>query len=193
MGMSSGSLCRSSRVLRPGSKKAGVWLNFGELTCNEDWQPEIYISPMRHFLWSLVVILTRWSIATAQIPETLEETVASFRTKAEKGDAVAQFMLGACFLTGFGIPKDDTEAVKWLTKASEQGFADAQFTLSGVYADGIVVQKDMVEAYKWILLAHAQGCRKASEEMTKIERVLTAQQRVEGQRRAREFKPVKAK
>ena len=45
-----------------------------------------------------------------------------WKKAAEQGDALAQTMLGSIYANGdFGVPKDDTEAVKWWRKAAEQG------------------------------------------------------------------------
>ena len=54
------------------------------------------------------------------------------------------------------------------------------------------VAKNYAEAYKWHLLAGAQGDEDAKKNIELIERKLTPAQRAEGQKRAREFKPVKA-
>ena len=48
-----------------------------------------------------------------------EETKA----KAEKGDAVAQSLLGFMYQYGEGVQKDFKEAVKWYRKAAEQGLS----------------------------------------------------------------------
>jgi hypothetical protein len=51
--------------------------------------------------------------------------------------------------------------------------------------------KDEVEAYKWFLLSGAQGTDPAKKGIEIMERVLTPQQRAEGQKIAREWKPRK--
>jgi len=93
---------------------------------------------------------------------------------------------------GEGVAKDEAEAVKWYRKAADQGFANAQFNLGYMYANGRGVVKDEVEAYKWYLLAGAQGDEDAKKEIERIEGKLTPAQRAKGQKRAREFKLVKA-
>ena len=57
---------------------------------------------------------------------------------------------------GDGVPKDETEAVKWYRKAAERGVALAQSQLGWMYENGSGVPKDPVEAVKW--------CRKAAEQ-----------------------------
>ena len=87
------------------------------------------------------------------------------------------------------MDRDNVEAVKWYRKAADQGLADAQNNLGYMYANGQGVAKDEKEAYKWLLLSGAQGNELAKKKITIIEGVLTPQQRAEGQRLAREFKP----
>ena len=60
-----------------------------------------------------------------------------------------------------------------------------------MYGTGRGVVKDEVEAYKWYLLSGAQGNANAKKGIEIIERVLTPQQRAEGQKIAREWKPRK--
>jgi TPR repeat protein len=56
-------------------------------------------------------------------------SLAETRTKAEQGDAAAQFNLGLMYRNGEGVPKDYAEAANWYRKAAEQGVAAAQYTL----------------------------------------------------------------
>jgi hypothetical protein len=58
---------------------------------------------------------------------------------------------------GQGIPKDDSEAVKWYRKAAEQGHADAQYNLGVMYYKGQGVPQDYTEALKWYRKAAEQG------------------------------------
>ena len=119
------------------------------------------------------------------------EAVKWFRKAADQGLADAQFNLGAMYRTGRGVAKDVVEAVKWYRKAAHQGLANAQFNLGGMYATGQGVAKDVVEAYKWWLLAGAQGFGLAKRGIPVIEGALTAAERAEGQKLAREWKPGK--
>ena len=49
-----------------------------------------------------------------------------WRPLAEQGDTDAQFLLGAMYNEGKGVPQDYAQAVKWYRKAAEQGNASAQ-------------------------------------------------------------------
>ena len=120
------------------------------------------------------------------------EAVKWLRKAVAQGDAHAQYNLGVCYENGDGVAKDSVEAVKWYRKAVAQGDADAQYNLGVCYAFGRGVVKDDIEGYKWFLLAGAQGHENANKNISIIERAMTPSQRAEGQRLAREWKPVKA-
>ncbi len=120
------------------------------------------------------------------------EAVKWYRKAADQGAALAQYDLGVMYTDGRGVVKDEAEAVKWYRKAAEQGYASAQVNLGNKYWFGDGVVKDELEAYKWFLLAGAQGDELAKKKIPNIERDLSATQRAEGQRLAREWKPRKS-
>ena len=128
----------------------------------------------------------------AEQDEPAKNTFQETKAKAEQGDAAAQFNLGVTYSDGRGVVKNEVEAVKWYRKAADQGYAAAQFNLGFMYANGEGVVKDEIEGYKWYLLAGAQGDEVAKKSILIIERAMTPSQRAEGQRLAREWKPVKA-
>jgi TPR repeat protein len=117
------------------------------------------------------------------------EALRWWRKAAEQGNALAQYNLAGMYFKGDGVAKDSTEAAKWVRKAAEQGIAEAQFKLGYLYAKGLGVMKDEVEAYKWILLAKAQGNETAGKAVENAAAELTKEQRVAGEKMAREFKP----
>jgi S1-C subfamily serine protease len=127
------------------------------------------------------------ALTLALVPLTMRADRASDsqKAKAERGDPDAQFNLGSMYYRGDGVPKDPSKAVKWYLKAAEQGDSDAQYFLGVLYYNGLGVAKDNVEAYKWWLLSSAQG---VNINLNTIESHITASQRAEGQRLAREFK-----
>jgi len=70
------------------------------------------------------------------------------KPEAEKGDAVAQFILGYMYDEGKGVPKDYDEAVKWYSRAAKQGNKEARHNL-GLLGDQDQVSKDRAEKEKW--------------------------------------------
>jgi TPR repeat protein len=83
--------------------------------------------------------------------------VDELRTKADAGDAAAQFNLGVMYANGEGVPKDSVEAVKWYLKAAEQGVSEAQCSLGMMYDTGEGVPRDSAEALRWYRKAADQG------------------------------------
>jgi len=99
----------------------------------------------------------------------------STQTKAEHGDAEAQFGLGLRFTNGEGTARDCRQAAQWYFRAANQNHALAQFSLGMMLADGRGVPRDDVEGMLWIRRAAQQGyagaqynlglrCRRASFE-----------------------------
>jgi TPR repeat protein len=80
---------------------------------------------------------------------------------ARAGMPEAQFYVGVMYHFGYGVPRDDREAVRWYRLAAEQGHADAQFNLGVMYAYGEGVPQDHAEALRWFRLAAEQGDAKA--------------------------------
>jgi len=84
------------------------------------------------------------------------------RPLAEKGDARAQSTLGLVYYRGGrGVPRNDSEALKWFRLAASQGDADAEFNLGVMYTDGQGVPQDDAEAATWYRRAADKGNARA--------------------------------
>jgi hypothetical protein len=119
-----------------------------------------------------------------------EEAVRWFRKSAEQGDAGAQASLGYSYKNGQGVVKNGVEAVRWYRKAAEQGYAYAQGNLARCYEDGVGVVKNDIEAYKWFILGVANGDERSKKYMPLFEKLLSNEQRVEGQRLAQKWEVI---
>jgi TPR repeat protein len=94
------------------------------------------------------------------------EGITSFQiyhTKANQGDADAQFNLAFLYHRGVGTPRDDRYAIYWYTKAAEQGHVNAQYSLGDLYrrGGGEEIQRDYKQAFYWLTKAAEQGCANA--------------------------------
>ena len=67
-----------------------------------------------------------------------------------------QVKLAHRFCNGWGVVKDEEEAIKWYRKAVEQGNAYGQCYLGDCYLRGQGVAKDKAEAVKWFRRAAEQ-------------------------------------
>ncbi len=78
---------------------------------------------------------------------------------AENGDPVAQNNLGVRYLTGDGVPKDTTEAVRLYTAAAEQGAVQSQSNLANLFWSGRTVERDAAKSVFWARKAAEQGSK----------------------------------
>ena len=86
-------------------------------------------------------------------------------TKADLNDKSIQFYLAKIYNMGYGVPKNESEAVRWYRKSAMQGYAKAQNNLGVMYANGQGVAKDESEAVKWYRKAAEQGCAHAQHNL----------------------------
>jgi TPR repeat protein len=120
------------------------------------------------------VLYRSWLDETGQQfrEDTPEEVYGSFinslRDNAQKGDALAQKLLGDCYFFGHGVNENYSEAAEWTRKAAQQGNAYAQFDLAVMLDSGNGVDSDSVEANKWYKKAANQGLADAQFVMGNI-------------------------
>lgn len=76
---------------------------------------------------------------------------------AQQGNAGAQFLLGALYAQGHGVPQDYGQAAQWFRRAAEQGHVAAQYNLGVRYHEGRGVPHDPRQAAEWFRLAAQQG------------------------------------
>jgi hypothetical protein len=119
-----------------------------------------------------------------------------YRQAAEQNHPGA--MMNLCFLLAKGknVPPDPKEAAKWQEKAARIGLGDAQFSYACILAEGKEVPKDNIEALKWFILAKDnfepddETIQTYGDRLRKVLEVsLTAQEKEEAQKRARNFIP----
>ncbi len=84
------------------------------------------------------------------------EAITGLRTRAEHGDADAQYRLGSMYDYGQGFLQDlqdDVEAGKWYRSSAKQNHVEAQLVLGYRYQRGEGVPRDYVLSYMWFELA----------------------------------------
>ncbi len=147
---------------------------------------------LRLFLLAGMVVLLVGGAPLAQTPEAAQDDfVTRTRARAEAGDVETQYNLGVMYDFGEGVPQDDVEAVAWYRQAAEEGHASAQYNLGVTYYKGEAVPQDDGEAYLWANIAATYADASERDHYAAFrdeagER-LTAEQRADAQRRAREF------
>ena len=80
-----------------------------------------------------------------------------FLKAAEQGNAAAQYWLGWMYDKGYGVPENDSEAIRWYRKAAEQGLSAAQNRLGVMHYNGEGVTKDYAETVRWFRESAEQG------------------------------------
>src|ERR1019366_1179300 len=105
--------------------------------------------------------------------DPLPPEIAALRSKAENGNAIAEYNLGLAYANGNGVAADMAEAYVWLTLASEQGSTgkDLGVLLSGMSKDQIEEGRRRLSFVRTSLgipakatVAQAPGPVKAKEE-----------------------------
>ena len=69
-----------------------------------------------------------------------------WRPVAERGNARAQYYLGAMYAYGKGVPLDHQKALAWYSRAAEQGDVASQYNLAQMYRTGRGAPRDYVAA-----------------------------------------------
>jgi len=107
-------------------------------------------------LFSLFICSVLFSLCVnAQAEEPTEQSV--IQQSAQQGDAQAQARLGAMYLLGSGVEKDEQQAAEWMLKAANQGHLEAEVIVAAMYDRGLGVKNDVKMATKWYEKAAAQG------------------------------------
>ncbi len=95
---------------------------------------------------------------------------AYLRHKAENGEGMAQYHLGARCESGNGTPQSLREAVKWYQKAAFQGVVQAQLALGLKHLSGEGVIQCDSEAMLWLRKAAEQGQAQAQYQLANLYR-----------------------
>ena len=131
----------------------------------------------------------------AEIPRDFAELIRGLRSAANRGNPVAQFLLGHAYEIGFGVPKDMSETARWYAqameprafngeavpnqpapkdfaqafdlyrKAAELGDRDAELYMGLAYDMGQDAPKNPSEAARWYRKAAAQGSASAASNL----------------------------
>lgn len=95
----------------------------------------------------------------------LNAEAAELVSKAEAGDAVAQFNLARLYVLGEGMAINKGEFMRWCRTAADQGLPEAQFTLGCCYRRGIGVEQNEAEGRRLLEAAAAAGYAPATQEL----------------------------
>ncbi len=124
------------------------------------------------------------------VDQDFEKARKWYGRAAEKGNAEAQFNLGALYFTGSGLKQRNFQkAREWYEKSALQGDSGSMAMLAVIYGDGIGVPRNYLMAYKWANIASGLGHEKSSLIRDDLERRMTPEQISEGQKLSSDWKP----
>lgn len=122
--------------------------------------------------------------------------LSELRPLTERGHPGAEFMLGAMYFYGKGVPGDPGTAAVWFAKAARQGNASAQLAFGSLHIRGIGVKQDLVKAHMWLSLAATSNLPGLAQQATLLRedaaRLMTAEERDAARRLVQGWRPVKA-
>ena len=93
-----------------------------------------------------------------------KEAVALLQRAITRGDAYAQYMLGECYNSGWGVEQDKIKAMELFIQSAEQGYVKAQFELANNYYNAANFDVEILHtAEYWYEKALKQGFKCESE------------------------------
>ncbi len=95
--------------------------------------------------------------ALVLLAPSLSSCHVASRRAATKGEADAQFQLGARYDDGVGVIRNESTAAYWYRKAAEQGHAEAQNRLGYCLRYGEGVRANPAEGAEWFRKSAEQG------------------------------------
>ena len=116
--------------------------------------------PMAIVLMGLSTVVPAWRYQTlceSIKPDHQARTIATLKTKAENGDAQAQYFLAKCYVKGEGVPVNLTESFRWFHKATQQGMLRLNTSWACVTSKAKEHQKTNEAGNDWFRKATAQG------------------------------------
>lgn len=88
---------------------------------------------------------------------SMNSEVKGYYNNAIKGNALAQFKLGACLSDGDGIKQNDEEAAYWYMKSAKGGNTWGMYNFATCYSNGDGVKRNDAKAVYWFEKAANKG------------------------------------
>lgn len=130
------------------------------------------------------------------VPADASIATSWYLKAANLGEASSQNNLGWLYFEGDGVPQSLPDAIYWITRSAEQGEPFAYGSLCEIQDATTFLQENRAEAFKWCHLAldylPTGDASVASEAaMAKLEKVLTEDERVAGERLIEMWQPLR--
>ena len=124
------------------------------------------IERLRHWVkkgkaWAMCALAGNYEDGVG-VKQSDKKTIELYEMAAKRGNAHAQYNLGACYDQGTnGLTQSSKKAIELYTLAAEQGLVKAQVNVGIMYNFGHGVEQDCKRAVKFYILAAEQGHVKA--------------------------------
>lgn len=96
-------------------------------------------------------------VISQQPANAADLNISRIQADAERGSVQREIQLGAAYLIGHGVPKDERQAAYWYERAANSGDPGAQQQIAYFYATGIGVERSPERAAEWFQRAVAGG------------------------------------
>lgn len=108
------------------------------------------------------IVPLHFSLSSAPKQMAVATPLDELSAMATAGNGKAQLLIGLRYLKGSdGIPKNPSEAAKWIARAAQRGEPMAQYWAGYVYQHGVGVSSDPDAALRWYEAAADQGNTRA--------------------------------
>ncbi len=105
----------------------------------------------------LTIATTLSGFAQTRVSYMVDPDIPRIETGAEWGSTSREIRLGAAYLAGRGVARDEKQAAYWYEKAANAGDPAAQEEIGYFYQAGIGVERDPARAVQWFERAVAGG------------------------------------
>lgn len=123
-----------------------------------------------------------------------DAAMEQFQQAAEQGEPKAIYFIGFMHHNGFGVPRSDAEAMKWIRRSADMNHYESQFYMGRLSESGRKIEHDLVAAYMWFSLAakSAPNERDAAytmREVRRLEKKLKPEEIAKAKQMAEAWKP----
>lgn len=122
------------------------------------------------------------------------EAMEQFQKAAAQGDPKAIYFVGFLHHNGYGVPRDDAEAIKWMRRSADMNHYESQYYMGKLSESGRKVPHDLVAAHMWYSLAaksapNERDVAYALREVRRVEKKLTPEQLAKSKEMEAAWKP----
>ena len=113
------------------------------------------------FATVLFIVAIQSAISMPQSAFAFAADISRIESQAERGAVAQEIELGAAYLAGKGVLRDEKKAAYWYEKAAKAGDPGAQQQIGYLYQTGVGVDRDPERAVQWYQRAAAGGLTSA--------------------------------